>query len=409
MTGSAQRAPLSVLHVSASGNLGGAERVLLDHMRWQQHHDAAGVPSLLTLEAGPLLQAARDAGVSASCLPLPAGLAHLGESGSSRPSLAADLCRAIPGASRFVATLRREVTRLAPRLIHSHSLKTHVLLALADVPGSSLLWHVHDYVSARHTSKWLLRALSSRCDVAVANSQSVADDFHAAIPRVPVMTVLNGVDVESLQAGTTAVSLDALSGLPPASPETVRVGLIATFARWKGHEVFLRALADLLQLPIRGYVIGAPVYKTAGSQFSVEELKTAAATLQLDSRVGFPGFVDDRAACLRSLDIVVHASTEREPFGLVVAEAMAAGRALVTSGIGGAGELVRPGIDALTHQPGDAKSLAAAIRRLTEDPALRGRLGGNAQRVAAQRFSMTRFAHEMSGAYAHAVELTQVA
>ena len=125
--------------------------------------------------------------------------------------------------------------------------------------------------------------------------------------------------------------------------------------------------------------------------------------------MGFPGFVDDRAACLRSLDIVVHASTEPEPFGLVVAEAMAAGRALVTSGIGGVGELVRPGIDALTHRPGDAQSLADAIRRLIEDPALRGRLGAAARQAAGQRFSMTRFANEMSSAYAHAVELTQVA
>ena len=260
--------PLSVLHVSASGNLGGAERVLLDHMRWQRHHDSGGVPSLLTLEAGPLLDAARDTGVSASCLPLPAGLAHIGESGSSRRGLAADLCRTIPGAWRFVAKLRQEVTRLAPQLVHSHSLKTHVLLALADVPDTRLLWHVHDYVSARHTSKWFLRALSRRCDVAVANSQSVADDFQAAMPRVPVITILNGVDIETLQSGTSAVSLDALSGLPSASPGTVRVGLIATFARWKGHEVFLRALADLLQLPVRGYVIGAPVigHREASSQ-----------------------------------------------------------------------------------------------------------------------------------------------
>ena len=401
--------PLSVLHVSASGNLGGAERVLLDHMRWQQHHDPATVPSLLTLEAGPLLDAARDAGVAAWCLPLPPGLAHLGESGSSRIYLAGDLCRAIPGAWRFVGKLRQEVTRLSPQLIHSHSLKTHVLLALAEVPGSALLWHIHDYVSARHTSRLLLRRLSRRCHVAVANSQSVADDFHAAMPRVPIITVLNGVDIDTLQSGTSAVSLDALSGLPPASPDTVRVGLIATFARWKGHEVFLQALADLLQFPVRGYVIGAPVYRTLGSQFSFEELKRAATSLRLDARVGFPGFVDDRAACLRSLDIVVHASTAPEPFGLVVAEAMAAGRALITSGIGGAGELVRPGIDALTHRPGDAKSLADAIRRLIEDPALRGRLGGAARQVAVQRFSMTRFANEMSGAYAHAVELTQVA
>ena len=65
---------------------------------------------------------------------------------------------------------------------------------------------------------------------------------------------------------------------------------------------------------------------------------------------------------MRALDVVVHASTEPEPFGLVIAEAMACARAVVVSRAGGAAEIIEPGVDALAHAPGDAAELAECIR-----------------------------------------------
>src|SRR5258708_38701834 len=87
---------------------------------------------------------------------------------------------------------------------------------------------------------------------------------------------------------------------------------------------------------------------------------------------------------MRALDVVVHASTQPEPFGLVIAEGLATGRAVIVSAGGGANELVTDGVDALTHTPGDAESLARCIERLAGDPALRRRLGA-ARRAAALR------------------------
>ena len=108
----------------------------------------------------------------------------------------------------------------------------------------------------------------------------------------------------------------------------VRIGLVATFARWKGHARFSTRSRRLPEsLPVRGYVIGGPVYETAGSQVSLDELRAAVAALGLEGRVGFTGFVEDAAQAMRALDVVVHASTEPEPFGLVIAEAMACARA----------------------------------------------------------------------------------
>jgi glycosyltransferase involved in cell wall biosynthesis len=184
--------------------------------------------------------------------------------------------------------------------------------------------------------------------------------------------------------------------------------LLATFARWKGHETFLRALQQTAS-SVRAYVIGGPVYDTSGSQFTTDELASHAAALGVSDRVGFTGFVERPAAALRALDVVVHASTEPEPFGLVIAEGMACGRAVVISRAGGAAELVRSGEDAVAVDPGDAASLAHAINRCAADSALRARLGAAARCTAVRRFDPAAFVAQFVELYSRLASKGKVA
>ena len=121
-------------------------------------------------------------------------------------------------------------------------------------------------------------------------------------------------------------------------------------------------------------------------------------------RVAFTGYVEDAAAAMRGLDVVVHASTEPEPFGLVIVEAMACGRAVVASEAGGAAELIRPGVDALGHAPGDAAQLARRIGELAGDAGLRARLGAEGRATAERRFDRARLAAELVPIYQAAAE-----
>src|SRR4029450_3122416 len=80
---------------------------------------------------------------------------------------------------------------------------------------------------------------------------------------LPVHPVWNAVDLNRYAPDGPRVDLDALSGLPRRD-DVVRVGLVATFARWKGHRTFLAALAKVpASLRVRGYIIGGPVYATS--------------------------------------------------------------------------------------------------------------------------------------------------
>jgi glycosyltransferase involved in cell wall biosynthesis len=219
-------------------------------------------------------------------------------------------------------------------------------------------------------------------------------------PDAKVVTIYNAIDLERFSPQGPRMDLDERSGMPSAGLGVVRVGLVATFARWKGQKVFLKALSLLPpSLPVRGYIIGGPIYQTAGSQFSVEELRAEVARLGIQHKLGLTGFVDDAAAAMRALDIVVHASTEPEPFGMVIAEAMACGKPVIASSAGGALEVFEDEWTGLGHPAGDAAGLARRIEQLVEDSSLRSRLASAGMSDSRRRFSPSRLSGELVAMY----------
>ena len=364
----------------------------------------------MTGSDGDLPASARELGVKASVVPMPPALAQLGDAGAGGPagdaiskaSVMAGLSLSVLQGAGYVLKLRRLLRERDAEVIHSNGFKTHILAVWAAPRRSKVIWHVRDYAGSRPIMSRLMWLHARRCGVAIANSHSVARDLEAACAgRLKnIVTVYNAVDLERFSPRGPMLDLDALAGLPPAPAGTIRVGLVATMARWKGHEVFLRALSMLPKgLPIRGYVIGGPIYSTAGSQRSVAELRALASRLGLNGNAAFTGFVKEPAAAIRALDIVVHASTEQEPFGRVVAEAMACGKPIVASLAGGVREIIAENENALVHRPGDAAALAGCIARLAADSGLREKLGIQGWRSATERFATCRLAHEVAPVY----------
>ena len=390
---------MRIAYLSVSDQLGGSEVVLLEILKGVRRLRPAWDLQLILPGRGPLLECAEAIGAEAVVVPMPPPLGRLGEAGASPVGLFA---RFVPAALALPGYLRRVRTVLdagRPDVLHTNGLKAHVVGARA-AGASKLVWHMHEYIGTRRLTRSLLAWHQTRVAAMIANSRSVAADVTDALhPAIPVGVVPNAVDLTVFSPDGPFENLDRRAGLDTPPPPVVRIGLVATYARWKGHDVFLEALAALpTEMPVRGYVIGGPLYDTAGSQISIEELQGLARRLGLADRVGFTGFLPP-APAMRALDIVVHASTRPEPFGLVIAEGMACGRAVITSGAGGAAELVEAGRDALTHTPGDARSLAATLARLVTDPELRRSLGARARVSACQRFDSERLARDVVGVY----------
>jgi glycosyltransferase involved in cell wall biosynthesis len=366
---------------------------------------------LLALAPGPLLDRAATAGFATTTLPMPDTLASLGDSqfNQARGSVHkvwSMLTQAFASGSagwRYLRSLRETIRSVRPDLIHSNGIKTHCLAWLASPRNIPIIWHVHDFFSARPMANKLLRLASRRLTSAIAISHAVARDLQTACITAPTHVVPNGIDVGEFAPGAPDGDLlDRLAGFKPDA-SVLRIGLVATYAHWKGHDIFLEAAAKLSQempgCPMRFYVIGGPIYQTRGSQFDLVELQKMAHELGIIDQVGFIGFQREVAPFYRSLDVVVHASKAPEPFGLTIVEAMACGKAVVATMAGGVVEIIRPGHDALGVPPGNAEAMADALRVLVEDRELRLRLGANARQTVCERFDQNRLGGQVLSIY----------
>jgi len=414
---------MKIAYLNPRGAMGGAEVALLSIIAAIRQSQPQWELSLITPDDGPLVTRARALGAECQVLQFPKSVARLGDSGLKGPAgkrvsrlgLLMRLVLAAPAIAAAKLRLRRALTTLKPDVIHTNGFKMHVLGALAKPRGTPLIWHIHDYVSSRPLMARLIKLLCNRCALIIANSESVKRDVEAVCgPGVKVQTVYNAVDTTEFSPDGERLDLDSLSGLAVngSREKYVRIGLLATFGRWKGHDVFLRALSLLPpDVTWRAYIIGDAIYQTDGSQFSREELQSLAEQLGVSDRVGFTGFVERPAAAIRALDIVVHASIQPEPFGLTIVEAMACGRPVIISNAGGAVELIQMNGNgssshsgeliriALSHTPGSAQELAEQIVELSKDSGLRAAMVTASRASVEHRFNLQAICGELTSLY----------
>jgi glycosyltransferase involved in cell wall biosynthesis len=103
---------------------------------------------------------------------------------------------------------------------------------------------------------------------------------------------------------------------------------------------------------------------------------------------------------MAGLDVLAHCPIEPEAFGLVLIEAMACARPVVTVPSGGIREIVSDGVNGLLAPVGDSAGIASAICRLIQDPVLATRLGEAGRRTVQEQFSVERQGAQVQDIYA---------
>jgi glycosyltransferase involved in cell wall biosynthesis len=291
--------------------------------------------------------------------------------------------RGISGRVVAAGELYREMASLAPDLVHCNSGTTRYAFRAALAArrlGLPFVWHNRVTESAGWKER-LLAALSGRI---VAISKAVENKFPYC--RGKVRVVPNGVDTGLFSPGPGSAELRAGLGLAPGPV----AGVFSRFEAGKGHELFLEAAALLpdkvsFLLPGDGPLLAA--------------LRARAAALPSAGRLVFPGFRRDMPELLRLCDIVVCPSTIAEGFGRVLIEAMACGKPVVATALGGPLEIIENGRDGLLSEPAPA-ALAGAIASLLpgggRDAAAMGAAG---RAKAVNRFSSGISAQKVADIY----------
>jgi glycosyltransferase involved in cell wall biosynthesis len=284
--------------------------------------------------------------------------------------------------------------KLARVLRGADVLHTHTLAAanvLSRVAARSVkvpvVAHLHIENHFRPATAPVLRRLDSATARACAALVAVSEDTRRAYLRhgYPdrIEVVYNGVDLPPAP-GTTVF---------PGENGRARIGEVARLCDVKGQRELIQALAELpdVELVLAGEDL------EQGGAFR-ELLEREAERLGVRDRVELTGRRDDVPELLDGLDLYVLPSwTEGLP--LTVLEAMARGRAVVATHVGGTPELVVDGETGLLVPARDPVALAAAIRALLADPERRRAMGEAGRRRVAERFSAAAMTDRMLAVY----------
>ncbi|MBW4469912.1 MAG: glycosyltransferase family 4 protein [Stenomitos rutilans HA7619-LM2] len=268
--------------------------------------------------------------------------------------------------------------RLKPEIVHFNLCTPWAcaigLVAALSLPNSRVVRV--DQLPLRTTDAielWRTRALSLRVDAHVAVGDASArrmEDFYA-LGRHTVLSVPNGVPEPSMHEIATTRQPDG----------TLLVGSVGRLDAMKAHDVLLRAIAQVEDVWVE--ILGEGEQRAA--------LETLAVELGIGDRVSLPGWIEQPRDRLPNYDLFVLPSRS-EGFPLAIVEAMLAARPVIATRVGSIAEAVIHGETGLLIEKSDVDGLAAALRSLKDDPALRDRLGQRGRDVAMAEFTASQMA-----------------
>lgn len=281
------------------------------------------------------------------------------------------------------------LSRRRPDVVHAHTYKAGVLASVAArIAGTAaVIFSPHGHIFSpgaeipgvpgnplkRSMLRWVTRAAQTCAHRVTALSDVDLRDQVALrlAPRSRYVVVRNGIDLDRFAAR---------AGRVPVNGDGPVVGAVGRFTSEKGHDLLLDALVR-----VRGRLPRARLVLVGYGELE-GELRGRAERLGVSDAVTFAG-ERDAEEVLPEFDIFVQPS-RYESQGVAILEAMAAGRPVVATDVGGVRDVVRDGETGLLVRPGEADALSDAIVRLAETPDLARSLAERARTRVREGFSV---------------------
>jgi glycosyltransferase involved in cell wall biosynthesis len=376
--------PLRCAFLNHYVDWGGAEGMLLTLFEAVDRERLE--PTLVVPGDGRLPEGARALGVPVVVVPMSAAVLEVTRSGGG-PITAA---RAAAGLAAAIARLTRALRSLDVDVVVTNSAKAHVYGSIAaSLSRKPVVWRLHDTLDSPDFGSSLYRLMIAIAKRVPRLILTVSDSCAAPLLR-------NGVSPDRVVTLYNGIDLSPFTAVPRAKPGNGAAFSIGSFGRLtplKGHDVVIRAVARLAAdgHDVQLVIAGGPAREAPGYD---DVLISIARELGVDDRIrieaGFPA--GGLPAIMAGVDVVAQASVLPDSLPTTVIEAMAGGRAVVASAIGGCPELVDHDRTGLLFEPGNVDALADCLAGLLADPARLERLGQEAREDAVRRFAVDGFA-----------------
>jgi glycosyltransferase involved in cell wall biosynthesis len=384
---------VNVLYVSHTGQLGGAERSLLELIEALPDEVAVTVAT----PAGSLARALAGDGVATTSIT------------GTTTSLRIHPVHTARGAGQIAASawqVQRAAAAHDAQVVHANSIRAGIMLALTRLRGVAKVVHVRDCLPPGAVTSLTMRLIAAGSDLLVANSHYTAKWVTATAPDARVHVVHNGIDTARFtpDADDRTATRTALGAGP-----RLLLGVVAQLTPWKGQRTAIEALQLVRAqgLDASLLLIGSVKFHDRATRFDNEQylaqLHALVRDLGLQAHVSFLGEREDVPELLGALDMLLVPSWQ-EPFGRSVLEAMACGVPVIATDVGGPAELVRDGTEGLLAPPRQPRAWAQAIEKLAGDRALSKAMTSAALARVRRCFTVSEHAARMVDLYAHAAQ-----
>jgi L-malate glycosyltransferase len=367
---------IPILYLHEHGEISGGENSLL--VLWERLDRSRFRPILAAPCPSPFADRARSLGVDVRAMSFPRMRDMMGLTGTN-----------------IVRGIRRLVREEKVRIVHGNTPRTNLLGSLAvRGTGCRVVWHERTLPESEWDVDRWLRFLPDRI---ICNSTAAAERFRGTGKAV---VILNGVHLDRFRPGAGGADLRGALGIGTSD---VLVGIAGNFTPVKGHDIFIHAASRLAarDRTIRFWVVGGETF--AGNKGRGAILRALVNDLGLEKCVQFLDHRDNMPVVMDALDILAVPSY-MEACSRAILEAMAAGKPVVATNVGGNPELVKDGETGVLVAPRDVAALAEGIMRLSEDPHLRGRMGAAARTRAEADFSVVRQVGQTQALYADVLD-----
>jgi glycosyltransferase involved in cell wall biosynthesis len=267
----------------------------------------------------------------------------------------------------------------------------------AKLTGKGHIWHVRESFQEFSLVLWKLYSAYMRfvSDRIICVSNAVAGQFSA---RKKVCVVHNGFSLAEFAIDEHSLRQNFRGDFAINQTEF----LVACIGRikWgrKGQEFLIKsaAIARGAGKPFTVLLVGAA---SPGNEEHVTKLRALVEELKLHDKVVFTGELPDTRPAFAAADVVVLPSAHPEPFAGVVMEAMAMGKPVIATALGGCLDQIIPGKTGYLVSPADADALAEKISSLHDEAGTRRRMGEAGRERIRTHFNLSRMLEQIESVY----------
>lgn len=276
-------------------------------------------------------------------------------------------------------------------LVYTHTLAALIGILFAKKRNIKHLWHVQEIIAKPKVFNFLFKKiLSLDCNHKVVYDSIATMNFW--IENNLKLTekseaVWNGIETKNSKSFTDAELNEVRENYFFATNNEIVIALVGRINSWKGQQLLLQSFKTVIEKHknIKLVYLGSappnqPIFET--------ELRNKIKEYNLESNVILIPFQKEIEKFWNSIDIAVVPSTEPEPFGMVVIEAMLAKKPVIASNHGGPTEIVVENETGLLFEPNNHNSLSDALEKLIQDEQLRKLYGANGFKRVHNTFSL---------------------